>query len=387
MLRWIILTLAVVVLTAIASFLLLLSPDSTTGLRLPGTSPASTGPLPKLEVIPGQLTHNFGTMLKQSEGTHTWQVKNVGEGVLEVWVEGWQCSCTVAKLGGTTIKKNHEKETVLKIKPGESKPVEVGWETKDWNNFGQSVTIGTNDPNLQTFLLTITGKVVPAVMVLPSQVIAFSRISNEEANHASVVVATPDQVELKLPKMTSSKPAFIVAKATPMTAEELRGLEARSGYHVVVEVKPGMPLGRFNEQLIIETNHPKQTEVKMTITGDVTGPIMVIPEGVRLPDVSSRQGASRDLTLLVRGGLATDFKVARKPAQVEVDIVREDTATLKGRYRLTVRVPPGTPAGPINGQIILKTDHPKVSELKIPVYIFVSRTGPTPGSALGVPAR
>ncbi len=42
---------------------------------------------------------------------------------------------------------------------------------------------------------------------------------------------------------------------------------------------------------------------------------------------------------------------------------------------MTVKVPPGTAPGWINDTIILKTDHPKVSELKIPVNIFVSNSG------------
>ena len=91
--------------------------------------------------------------------------------------------------------------------------------------------------------------------------------------------------------------------------------------------------------------------------------------------VSSRDGASRDLTLLVRGNRATHFEVAKKPAKLEVAIAPDEAAAAKGRYRLTVIVPRGTAAGPVAGDIVLKTDHPKVSELKIPVDILVSRTG------------
>jgi hypothetical protein len=106
------------------------------------------------------------------------------------------------------------------------------------------------------------------------------------------------------------------------------------------------------------------------------GPISAIPERLRIPNVTSRDGASRNVTLFVRGGQETHFQVTHKPEKVEVAIAPDDTSTLKGRYRMTVKVPPGTPAGPVDDKIILKTNHPKVGELKIPVTIYISRSGP-----------
>jgi hypothetical protein len=61
----------------------------------------------------------------------------------------------------------------------------------------------------------------------------------------------------------------------------------------------------------------------------------------------------------------------RKPEKLEVSIAPNDTPTLKGRYRLTVIVPPGTSPGLIDDEIIFHTDHPRVGELKVPVNIVV----------------
>jgi hypothetical protein len=93
-------------------------------------------------------------------------------------------------------------------------------------------------------------------------------------------------------------------------------------------------------------------------------------------DVVSRKGASRDLTLVVRGGKETHFDVAQKPEKVDIEIAPADTGARKGRYRMTVKVPPGTAAGEVVGSIVLKTNHPMASELKIPVSILISRSGP-----------
>jgi hypothetical protein len=136
-----------------------------------------------------------------------------------------------------------------------------------------------------------------------------------------------------------------------------------------------MPIGRFHDELTIETDHPLKSEARVQVTGNVTGPISVIPERVQLPTVSSSQGASRDLTILVRGGRPTKFTVGPHPEKVQVEIKPDDKATQKGRYTMTVTVPPGTSPGPVYGEIIIHSDHPAASELKVPVTILISNTG------------
>ena len=85
-------------------------------------------------------------------------------------------------------------------------------------------------------------------------------------------------------------------------------------------------------------------------------------------------GATKEVALLVRGNTAPNFGVARKPENLEVAIEPDDAKT-KGRYRMLVTVPKGTAAGRLEGLIILKTDHPRAGELKIPVDIYVSNRG------------
>jgi hypothetical protein len=132
-----------------------------------------------------------------------------------------------------------------------------------------------------------------------------------------------------------------------------------------------MPLGSFRDEVVIETDNDLEPEVRLKVTGNVTGPISVLPARVRLVNVTSARGGSGEVTLMVRGGKPTKFEVAHKPDKVEVDIVPSETAKLKGSYRMTVTVPPGTPAGQINDPIIIKTDNPKAAELKVPVSILV----------------
>ena len=122
-----------------------------------------------------------------------------------------------------------------------------------------------------------------------------------------------------------------------------------------------MPLGRFLDEIVIKTDHPLMPEIKMSIGGNITGSITVIPERLRLPGVPGIQGASRDMMVLVRGGRPTKIEVVYHPDKINVRITPDDTTTQKGRYKMTVTVPPGTAPGPVDGEIILKTDHPMLA--------------------------
>jgi len=101
----------------------------------------------------------------------------------------------------------------------------------------------------------------------------------------------------------------------------------------------------------------------------VSGPISVVPERIRMVNVKSREGASVNVSLLVRGGNEARIEVAQMPENLDAAI-EPDEAT-KGRYKLKVNVPQGTPSGLIDGDIVLKTDQENAGELRIPVSILV----------------
>ncbi|MGP0069876.1 MAG: DUF1573 domain-containing protein [Isosphaeraceae bacterium] len=371
MVRWIILACLVVVLTVAGTLAVLYSPDTSTepAFKL---HRAAEGPPPKLEVV-GPTQFNFGTMPKHANGSHSWEIKNVGAGPLNLWVEETSCSCTVAKLSDQESKEKGEAKKTIKVPPGKSSPIDVNWETRDWSGFAQTVTLGTNDPEKSTVYLLVKGKVLHPVEVEPSSTVTFANASNEENHRATLTILSPDRPGLKLTKIVNSNPGLIVAETKPMTPEELAELKVKSGYHLAIELKPGMPLGPFREELVIQTDHPDMFETKVTVGGNITGPITVFPAKLEMFNVSSRDGASRDLSLTVRGGRETRFEVAGALEKVRVAIVPDDRSSAKGRYRLTITVPPGTSAGLIKERIVLKTDHPQVSQIEIPVSIYITR--------------
>jgi hypothetical protein len=377
MLRWIALAAFVVLLVGATVFM---TSDTTIADPTPPpvVAPVATGPSAKLELAE-PATFEFGTLPQLSGGKHTWEIKNVGEVDLEITMGNTTCSCTVAKLKSA----EGEAKPKLVIKPGDSTKIDVEWSTKTFHDdYSQGVTLTTNDPAHASVSVGVHGKVHPPVIVVPTDTITFSSISNEQTQQAKIAVFSMDRPETKLTKFKTSRPEWLVARAEPLTSKDIEQLKTpsttsgpKAGHSVIVEIKPGMPLGRFQEELVIETDHPLKAELKITITGNMIGPISVIPDRVRMSSVSSSQGASLDLTLLVRGGTPTKFEVLSHPEKLDVKITPDDTPTQHGRYKMTVTVAPGTSAGPVKGEIVLKTDNPKATELTIPVTVLISNLG------------
>ncbi len=161
-------------------------------------------------------------MPKRTEGAHSWEIKNVGEGPLELWLEETSCSCTVAKLADEKKAGAAAKKSVT-VPPGQSTPIEVSWNTKEWISFGQTATLGTNDPKQRSVTLRVRGKVLMPVAVEPSETVAFPSMSYDEGSRSSLKILSPDQAGLKLTKVTTSKPGLVVTEVKPMTRRRDQG--------------------------------------------------------------------------------------------------------------------------------------------------------------------
>ncbi len=369
MFRWICLAVIVVAMVAAASFMSLNA--TVAELKPVPAPPPVSGLVPKVEV-PEPSTYEFGTMPQLATGTHAWEFKNLGNADLELWFESSTCSCTVAKLKSA----DGQEKKKLVVKPNESTKIDLEWQTKMFqDDYTKGAVIGTNDPSRPTVPINVHGQVHPPILIVPPEMVNFGTVPNEQPHSSRFAVFSLDRPQTKITKVASSRPGFLVPKIEPLTPAECNQLKVTAGSRITVLLKPGMPLGRFHEELVIETDHPLKPEVKLSIGGNVTGAITVIPDRLRMPSVTSGQGASMDMTVLVRGGRPTKFEIAYHPEKLKVKITPDDTPTQKGRYKMTVSVPPGTAAGPVDGDIILKTDDPRAGELKVPVNVLISNSG------------
>ncbi len=368
--RWLVLAILVVALTAAGTVVLQTLPtDTPTPGKIDYPVPLATeGPKPKA-VIDGELTHHFDTMAQETTGEKVWTITNEGPGDLMLKQGDKTCSCTIVNL--------KDRDSAV-LKPKESTEIRLTWETRANNGkFSQSASILTNDPERPELKFVVEGTVRPAVVLFPSSpTVNFLTLSNTEEDHKyKIAVSSPDKRDLKITKLTSSKPGLIVAEQQPLTEAECKELKIETGHRITINAKAGLPLGAFREEIVIGTDHPQQPEVKLTVTGKMEGPISISPERLYVRNVPTRIGGHGTVRLVVRGRKPTTFQVKSKPENLKVEIAPSDKPHKEGQYQMIVTIPPGTPPGWIEDLIILKSDHPMAGELRIPVDVRVGSAG------------
>jgi hypothetical protein len=374
---WIILIVLAVAITSIGTVAWpFLMADSSAGHpNFP--APAAADDLAPVLEIEGSLTHLFGVMAQRTPGSHPWLVKNTGKGVLELRGSSTSCSCTTSDLF-EEVKEVDGKKKIgreIKINPGESKKISLSWNTKTFNDhYRQFVKVATNDPLRPEIELVVEGTIKPAISTMPPDPsINFMNTSNDEPIARHFMIFSADRPDLKLTRLVSSNPDLIGIESKPLTPEERSTFKIEKGYSITVTLKPSPKLGEFNDEILIETDHPNMKEMKVPVKGKTTGPIISLPEKIVVRGATSSNGGSEVLTLLARGRKSVNFTVDKKPEGMEVSIEQlPDSPGMKGSlYKMLVKIIPGIDSGQMTGEVVLKTDDPKVSELRVPVDVLV----------------
>ncbi len=370
MTRWVVLAVLVVGLATGAALLVPSLPTVPVG-GSPQYPDVGPGPKGKA-VLDSEPRFDFGTMAQQQTGEHTWVLKNEGDGNLLLTANA-VCSCTTSDLP-----KPEEAPRILK--PGESQPIKLTWHTRDFKDaWTRELTIYTrNDANREELKITISGNIQPALLVFPAErSLHFPSIPSDQATNGKIGISSPDRPDLKITSVRSTRPESVSGEVMLMTPDEMKsaGLEKGNAYKIVVDVKPSADLGVFSEEITVSTDHPLEPQMKIAVTGKRVGPVSVMPDMVRMSQVSSSDGAEQTLMITVRNAPDTKFEVVSTPENVEAKVIPTDvkvgsTANVR-QYRMTVTVPPGTPPGLIGGTITLKSDHPNARQVKVPVEITV----------------
>lgn len=387
MMRWLALAVLVVAISATAAWITqAINAGATTpgGVAFPSKAigeEETTGPPPTV-VLDGETTFDFGVMGQQDVGTRDFVIGNEGPGDLILTGTAPSCSCTVGNL------KPGESTTV---KPGEQFTVTIRWETRDFNGkYEKYAMIETNDPQRPQLVFTATGAIQPDLITLPEGTsVDFRRLTNDKPQTYAMVVASPSRPETMITSLSSSRPDLIHVSHHPLDEAALQKARAIPAYkalpaahELIIEVQPGKELGPFLEEVVVQTDHPRRSEFRISVSGTIVGPITVTPAMIRMRDVPGNRGDSTSALVWVRGQTETAFEVASKPDALDVAIepaeerADANTENAAGRaYRLTVTVPPGTSPGVIKAPIVLKTDHPQADELSIPVELRILGDG------------
>lgn len=367
---------------------------------------AAKGPYPKAVVE--KPRYNFGEMAVGQSLSHKFVLKNEGEVPLEVKKGTTTCKCTLSEMKDNTVA------------PGKSIEIELTWTPKSpQEHFGQTATIFTNDPENKELKLQIEGTA--------NNLISFSgdtmggahwslptMSSNEPVSYTGSIY-TKYMDEFKISEIESSR-SGLTYSFKPLTPEELKEVDAKSGYSIVATADPAkFPLGGFTERLTVKTDIPNDLEPEKSgaehkhpeghdhdhahqpgnrtfviqVSGNHTGPIRIVPTfGVHwnpqsmvlnLGEFSAKDGKEVVLSMFVEDTKQPleiiDQEIA--PDFLKFELKKDDSfqSKTKQRYELKFAVPAGLPSvsfGRTNlAKVKLKTNHPNAKEIEFRVQ-FIS---------------
>ena len=234
-----------------------------------------SGPFGKAEVAESEF--NFGVKNVGDKDVHTFNIKNVGEGVLRFDMGKPTCQCTV----GAITKNGIEVEDSGELAPGESIDIQVEWVMKSqMEKFRQVVPIMTDDPDQRKIELVITGMVDQAIRLFPEGQWDLGEMSLTEPSKAEGYAGSKSLTGFTIEEMPRDNPQV---KVTWEPADEatLAPHQAKCGYKINVEVGPNVPAGRFRESIrlhIIPTETDQANDelfVNFAVVGRRSGPIEI----------------------------------------------------------------------------------------------------------------
>ncbi len=366
------------------------------GLDVPRPS-ADEGPQPTADFA--ETKYDFGTMLHMSKGSHEFTVTNNGDASLELKAGKTTCQCTLGEVGSQ------------ELAPGESTTIGLSWEIKSSAaKFEHAAIIHTNAPEHDKgeVRLMVQGDVVFDLETKPSGVLSLGTVSENGSASRPFALFSRYHGEFELRSIDCPNSGMKVDFA-PMTEEELSDLERhmesemvptgapgsdmapvapKFGYMVTVTADDTVAVGSSETPLTLHTSLEKFPEYSYTVQVRRPAPFEFFPlPGTRFVPDSSRvtcaafdadKGAEMSLLILATGlEEALEISpVSTDPEWLEAEVTTDTTSSGVRRQRLTIKVPPGAPPGTRGmdnpAAVTLKTNHPKVPELKLKVT-FLSK--------------
>lgn len=325
------------------------------------------GPQPK--IVLAEDTFDFGTLEVGDEGSHVFTIRNEGEGVLELFADPKEstCSCTIGNVAGDG-----------KVQPGGQTEVTLNWKIKFASpEFRHHALVRTNDPQNRKIELAVTGKVENGVQLKPEGEWNIGALKIDAPTEVTGTLYSPTTDKLEITEVKTDLPTTKITWV-PLDEEQLKERNAKSGYLVKATIGGDVPVGNYSDHVVLKTNMEKQPEVSFQVRGNRPGPIDIMGRGwaneataLIMGDIPAAEGRTTELSFFVRemeGDLELQSYETTHKA-VEVSLRKDEKYNGKGvqRYFLTVKVLPGLPIDrqfKNSEKVILKLNHPKFSELK-----------------------
>ena len=253
---------------------------------------AASGPRPVIEIP--KMRHDFGDVYEADKFEYTFVVRNKGKADLVIQDVKPGCGCTVA---------NFDKV----IPPGGEGSIELVLDgTRVHGEFTKTAQVHSNDPDRPELTLTIAGKKVALVNVVPDGVI-YLQGRYEEVIEKEVTISSNEKLpDFKVTGATSDIDDKISYEVKP-------GLK-KGDYVLKVKKNPELPMSSSYGTITVKTNSTKAPETKIQVQVMTKGNITVSPSSVNFGNVpfaakdKTAAPVTRTIMVIKNSGEGLDLK-------------------------------------------------------------------------------
>jgi hypothetical protein len=319
-----------------------------------GASPADAQARPR---VTAEGPYDFGSVDRGAKIEHVFRVANTGDAPLRLEQVKSTCGCTVALISDPEVPPGREGRIAVTLDTARM----AGRVTK-------IVTVYTNDPETPTAPLALTGAVYADLVASPTALYLGRLRRGEPVSREIAVVPGRPGAAYAVTAVETSNPA-LAAEIVPASGAAGQRTDDAPGQRIVVRLAKELPLGRFNDHLVLRTNSPREPTITVPVFASVEGDVVVLPPQVTFG--IARRGSVTERELHIRNRGAAPIALTR--VVVRPDAVAYSLATVREgiEWEMTLRLPDGLPAGKIEGSVEIFTDHPREGRLVIPLYAIV----------------
>ena len=327
-------------------------------------------------------THNFGVMNVKATGTHDFYIKNTGTEDLILVVDRTTCSCT-----GIDV-------TPTRVAPGKTAKCHLKYsaEQATTGKFSQGGVVRTNDPENREIYLVVEGVFTNPVVVQPAAV-NFSRVPPGVSRTMTIRFYGFEDEPLELTAPTWANHEHfdfqwqsVAVIASDETDSNYLSL-AKSVVEGTVTLKPGLPVGSFQDWFQVKTNYPSQANVSFLVSGQIAGGNVSI-SGTGYNNATGilefgSTAVNREILIRFSGLSASSasIKIATvEPAWLRTNLSPPRDAGPTRSFSLTIEVPENAPTGSYgfsgDGQqasVLLETNDETMPSVRIPLQFTVGR--------------
>ena len=333
-----------------------------------------------------ETTHYFGVMDVKATGSHDFFIKNVGTEDLILKVDRTTCSCTGIDISPT------------RVSPGKMAKCHLRYNAEQaiTGKFSQGGVVMTNDPDNREISLIVEGVFTNPVVVQPSSV-NLSRVPTGASKTVTVRFYgfEKEPLVISAPTWTDREHFDFQWKSVLLSESDQTDSYLSSAKSVVegtLTLKPGLPVGSFQEWFQVKTNYPSLANVSFVASGQIVGGnVSISGQGYNrttgIADLGSTvtgKSIFKEFSIQFSGSSASVAVIqiqSIEPAWLRAELSQpKDVGPLR-MFSLTIAVPEDAPTGSyvrgggggLQAHITLETNDESTPVLRIPLQFAVGR--------------